>query len=433
MLSKFTIILLLLTNISLYASQLSTIKSKIRREEKPTTANMNLVFPYIFRTDSMGVTVGAGGVFKGQFQDQLMLGATAFASSEGARGIYLGGWDYLIPGTKRFFLSIDLMYAYYPSQRTYGAIDYFDRESHSGDNDSDKNDFKSASGHDNWFDIKLEYVLPIGAAEKSPIIVYDLKGGILSSETDSGLEWNPLTSGITTLFLKQTNRYRDYEIEPEVVETAIHPLQLGISYNNTNFPVNPAYGSIQNVAYTEDFGWFESNYEWNFIEFEYKKFYSFGASQHSKQRTIAFDFWTADTPSWETEINSKGESVIVNRPPAFEGATLGGFYRMKAYPANRFNDRSVIYTSLEYRYTLKWNPIAEVKWLHFLQSDWIQIVPFAEGGRVAPEYRIETLTEDWKFDVGVGFRALFDGGVLRFDIAVGDEGVGFWAMMGQPF
>jgi len=431
--SKITTIVLLLITISLHANQLSTVKSEIHREEKPHTSNMNLISPYIFNSEAMGFTVGAGGVFKGQLQDQFMLGATAFASDEGASGVFLGGWDYLIPGTDRLFLSIDLMYAYYPKQRTYGALHYFEGENHPGDNDSDPNDFQTASGFDNWLDIKLEYVLPIGAAVKSPIIVYHLKGGMLSSETDSGLEWNPLTSGVTTLFLKQANRYRDYEIEQDVIETAIHPLQLGISYNNTNFPVNPAYGSIQNIAYTKDFGWLESNYEWDFIEFEFKKFYSFGASQYSKQRTIAFDFWTADTPSWESKIDKNGKSVFVNRPPSYEGATLGGFYRMKAYPMDRFNDRSVIYTSLEYRYTPKWNPIAEVKWLHFLQSDWIQLVPFVEGGRVAPEYKIKTLSKDWKFDVGLGIRALFDGGVLRFDIAVSEEGIGFWAMIGQPF
>ena len=55
---------------------------------------MSLVFPYIFSTESMGLTVGAGGVFKGQFQDQLMLGATAFASAEGARGMGLSNsWN----------------------------------------------------------------------------------------------------------------------------------------------------------------------------------------------------------------------------------------------------------------------------------------------------------------------------------------------------
>ena len=431
--SKIITSLILLFSISLYASQLSTIKTKISRAEKPHTSNMNLVFPYIFSTESMGITVGAGGVFKGQIQDQLMLGTTGFVSIEGARGIYLGGWDYLIPGTKRLFLSIELMYGFYPSQRTYGAIDYFDGKAHSGDNDSDKNNFATAAGHDNWLNFKLEYVLPIGAAQKSSIIAYDLKDGLVSSEIDSGHEWNPLISGVTTLFLKQYNRYRDYEIEQGVVETAVHPLQIGITYNNTDFPVNPAYGSIQNFAYTKDFGWLESNYEWEFLEFGFKKFYSLGGSQHAKQRTIALDFWTGDTPSWESHVNSKGESIIVNRPPSYEGATLGGFYRMKAYPIDRFNDRSVIYSSIEYRYTLKWNPIAEIEWLNFLQADWIQIVPFVEGGRVAPEYRIKTLTKDWKFDAGFGFRALFDGGVLRFDIAVGEEGVGFWAMIGQPF
>jgi hypothetical protein len=431
--TKFISLIIICTTLSLSAQHLTTVKSRIHRAERPGVNQTKLVIPYIFSTESMGATIGAGGVFKGQFQDQLLLGATAFTSAEGANGIYLGGWDYLIPGTERLFLSIDTMIAHYPNQRTYGAINYFDGKGHPGDNDSDEDNFTEASGDDNWLNIKLEYVLPIGAAAKSPILTYDLEGGVLTSEIQSGHEWNPLTSGVTTLFLKQYNRYRTYEIEPGEVESSIHPLQFGITYNNTNFPVNPAYGSIQNIAYTQDFGWFGGESEWNFVEIGLKKFFSFGESQYAKQRTIALDFWTGDTPSWESKTNAKGESVIVDRPPAYEGATLGGFYRMKAYPMDRFNDRSVIYTSIEYRYTLKWNPIAEIEWLNFLQTDWIQLVPFAEGGRVAPEYRFDTLTEDWKYDVGLGIRGLFAGGVIRFDIAVGDEGVGVWAMIGQPF
>jgi len=106
---------------------------------------------------------------------------------------------------------------------------------------------------------------------------------------------------------------------------------------------------------------------------------------------------------------------------------------MRGYPIDRFNDRSVIYTAAEYRYTLKWNPICRVSWLRFLQSDWLQLVRFVEGGRVADEYSLSELFSDWKVDGGFGLRAMFAGAVVRFDIGFSDETTSVWAMFGHPF
>ncbi len=104
---------------------------------------------------------------------------------------------------------------------------------------------------------------------------------------------------------------------------------------------------------------------------------------------------------------------------------------MRGYPSNRFNDRSVIYTTAEYRYTLKWNPIANVNWLRWLKLDWFQLVPFIEGGRVADDYG--DLFSDWKFSGGLGLRALTAGTVVRFDMAASDEGGAAWVMFSHPF
>lgn len=40
---------------------------------------------------------------------------------------------------------------------------------------------------------------------------------------------------------------------------------------------------------------------------------------------------------------------------------------------------------------------------------------------------------DWKVDGGFGLRAMFAGGVVRFDVGISDEGTNVWAMFGQPF
>jgi hypothetical protein len=148
---------------------------------------------------------------------------------------------------------------------------------------------------------------------------------------------------------------------------------------------------------------------------------------------VAINFWTGDTPSCEEGKNADRNIEISHRPPFYEGAPLGGFYRMRGYPIDRFNDQSVIYTTAEYRYTLKWNPIGKVSWLRFLQSDWLQMVGFVEGGRVANTYSLSELLSDWKVDGGFGLRAMLAGGVVRFDVGISDEGTNVWAMFGQPF
>lgn len=148
---------------------------------------------------------------------------------------------------------------------------------------------------------------------------------------------------------------------------------------------------------------------------------------------LALNFWTGDTPSWEETTSSDGTVTITHNPPFYEGATLGGFYRMKGYPQDRFNDRSVIYTAAEYRYTLDWNPLGTISWLRFLQTDWLQLVGFVEGGRVANEYDLSELMEDWKVDGGVGLRAMFAGSVARLDVAASEEGTSMWVMFGHPF
>jgi hypothetical protein len=82
---------------------------------------------------------------------------------------------------------------------------------------------------------------------------------------------------------------------------------------------------------------------------------------------------------------------------------------------------------------LKWNPIGNVSWLRFLQSDWLQLVGFVEGGRVADEYSLSELFSDWKVDGGFGLRAMFAGEVVRFDVGFSDETTSAWVMVGHPF
>lgn len=411
----------------------ASVKFSSIRAENPKMAKEVLVLPYGFPSESMGTTFGIGGGVKGYGQDQMLIAGTAFASADEAKAVVLGLWDYRLPKTKRLFFSAIGSAGYYPRQRAYSENPTGYTGVRSGDNDSDKDDFIEDEGDDNWWEMKLEFVLPIGAVKNDGMTTYHLKGGQLVSGGSGGEEWNPLESGVSVFVIRQFNRYQKYETDEGDIDGTIHPVEFGLLYNNTDFAPNPSSGSSQYISYTQDFGWLESDQTWNFLDFEASKYFSLGESDNARQRVLALNFWTGHSPSWDLERTEEGNTVIRHRPPFFEGSKLGGFYRLRAYPNNRFNDRSVIYSTAELRYTPWWNPIGELRWLRWLKMDWMQLVGFVEGGRVAPDYEFDELFSDWKADAGLGFRAMMAGGIVRFDFAVSEEGSAGWVMFGQPF
>jgi len=433
-----TAITLLLVSVfapqGVYARPEASTKFSTTREENPNGSKNTLILPYAFPSESLGFSVGVGGGMKGYGQDQLLIGGTALGSFDGAGIGVLGMWDYNLPWFKRLFFSAIGSVGYYPAQRAYAYPFFTPGETRPGSNDSDQDDYVETEGWDNWSDFKLEYVLPIGSAKDSGILAYTTRQGMLISEPSGGETWNPLKSGVTVLLLHQYNRYQTYEPEElGEVDVTVHPFRLGLYYNNTDFPTNPSQGSTQYVAVTHDFAWLESDDIWTFVEFEASKYFSLGETDWARQRVIALNLWTGDAPSWEEHLTPEGNIYTTGSPTFNDGATLGGFYRMRGYPQNRFHDRSVIYTSAEYRYTLDWNPLAAISWLRFLHTDWLQLVGFVEGGRVANEYDFSELFSDWKVDGGLGLRAMMAGGVVRLDVGASDEGVNAWVMFAQPF
>jgi hypothetical protein len=427
------IILPLAANLA-YAKPRATVKQQSLRIENPRAGGQEtLILPYAFSSDSMGTVFGVGGGAKGYYQEQLLLGGTVFAGSDDTYGFVLGAWDYRPAWSERLFLTGVGSYGHYPRQRAYTRRAFDPSVTRRGSNDSAEDDYDEAGGNTNWADFKIEYVLPLGAAKSTAMATYHLRGGMLEKGATGGESWNPITSGVTTVMLRQYNQLESYESEFGDIERQIHPLELGVGYNNTDYPVNPSIGSSQYLGIKRDFGWGDATTTWTFVEFEASKYFSLGTSDWAKQQVVALNFWTGDAPTWEEKLNNEGNIELDGNPPQYDGATLGGFYRMRAYPTSRFNDRSVVYSTAEFRYTPWWNPIGAISWLQWLQMDWWQFVGFIEGGRVANEYTVSELTSDWKVDGGIGLRAFMAGGVVRFDVAVGEEGASAWVMFGHPF
>ncbi len=423
-------LVLLLSNLVL-AQPAASVKTSVLRTEGQAAETLYL--PYIFSTEGMGTVVGLGAMRKGFLQPQMISGATIFAGPE-SNGAAVGVWNFRIPYTQRLYLSVIGMNGDYPRNKAYTSGHHaFDTHmARPGANDSSNQQFIQGSGYSDWSDFRLEYALPIGATSSSGMVEYQLKRGLLTSKASGGETWNPLTSGASVVILRQYNRHQSFTTEDDLfVSGKVNAISLGFLYDNTDFPINPEHGSKQYIAIHHNPG--NSNQmAWQFAELEVSKYISLGSSNWARQRILALNTWLAYSPSWQQVNKGQGQASIINNPPYNEGATLGGFYRMRGYDQNRFSDKAAFYTSAEYRYTLEYNPIEEVNWLRFLKMDWAQLAFFAEAGRVAPQMDSQ-LFSAMKTDVGIGIRALMAGSIVRLDMAYSEEGMSGWVMIGHPF
>ena len=68
-----------------------------------------------------------------------------------------------------------------------------------------------------------------------------------------------------------------------------------------------------------------------------------------------------------------------------------------------------------------------------LDIDWIQLVGFGELGRVAEEWKADTLHEDMKWTAGAGVRVMVNHLVVRFDMAASDEDVIAQVFISHPW
>lgn len=414
-----------------HAKPPSQVKYSIERQEN-TKMRESLVLPYAFSTDDLGAVIGVGAMATGLYQKQMTLGGTVYGGAD-TKGVGLGLWNYRVLDSQRLFFSAIGMVGKLPLLRAYAPLpEQTSPSPRPGANDSSFDDFIQASGSSNWWDVTLEYVLPWGSAKKQSMARYQLVGGLLQNEKQQA-PWNPLVTGTSIIVARQFNRYQQYINETGKLSGAVHALEMGMLYDNTDFPANPSQGSSQYVAFSYNPKWLESKEAWTFVELEMSKYFSLGKSAFAKQNIIALNAWLGYSPSWQLSYDDTGNSQVSNNAPFLEGATLGGMYRLRGFRQNRFHDKAVVYATAEYRMTLDYNPIANVRWLTFLNLDWLQTVLYVEGGRVSPTFHRDTLFTEWKSDVGVSLRALTAGIVVRLDFTRSTEGTSTWLMVGHPF
>jgi len=415
-----------------FAVSLGTSGVLANQQTVPSGSTISL--PYGFYSEHFGLAAGyVQGIF-GKPQPQASLLGTVIGGSNGSGMAFGLAKDLMTPFSDRLFVDAIGQVGYYAKAVSYTNGNPAFAGQPAGSNDSDKDNYIEGDGLDAFMLMSFRYVLPIGEGRDEPMDIDRLVNGLpLPGKEDADRVWNPFLSGRTNLELRPF--YRSQEIDSDYLNSELRTngIEFAVSYDNRDFVRSPSQGGSIRVRVSRDWGWADSSREYTVYGLEADKYFSLGSSEKFRQRVIALDFWTVDTPTWNDFDMVDGEPVY-HRPPAYAGATLGGLFRMRGYPSSRFQDRSAIYYSAEARFIPTWNPFNSWPWLQdHLGVQWWQLVAFGEIGRVAPKWNLSELHRDMKADAGLGIRLMTKGLVVRIDAAASDENFGIQMMVGQPF
>ena len=393
-------------------------------------SQQTLSLPYAFYNENFGFAAGYVYGVVGQPQKQSTLLATVMAGSKGSAMGFLVGRDIQMPRVERLFFDPVVSVGYFKDTESYidGNPDFPNERA--GSNDSDKDNYVKGDGWDNFFRLTFKYLLPMGDGKDQIISTYKIDRGLLTSGATGGTSLNPFKSGKSYLELRPF--YRSQQIDGNDVDEDVktNGLDFSVFWDNRDFYANPSKGFGLRGKVSRDFGWSDSSNSWTNVEGELDLYIPLQLSNRFRQTVLALDYWTSYSPTWDEQP----DGTVENRPPAYTGSTLGGIWRLRGYPSQRFNDKAAVYYAAELRIIPRWNPFNGWPWIQkYVGIQWLQFVPFIEVGRVASEWDFNKLHSDMKWDVGLGIRAWAKGIVIRIDTAVSDEEFGVQMMVSQPF
>jgi hypothetical protein len=395
----------------------------------PADSRINL--PYAFWNETFGYAVGYVYAVNGSPQPQAGMVASIMAGTEGSvLGFLMGQNIRPVRSLERLFVDPILSIGYFDNADVFidGNPDFPDERA--GSNDSDPDNFITGRGRDTFARARFKYLLPIGTGREHILPAFKFDAGILVDGANGGDAFNPWRNGRTWVELMPFFRSQNVENDLVDIDQATNGLELGLFYDNRDIGSNPSRGQSVRVRLARDEGWFDSSDSWTSIGAEADQYFSLGESTRWRQRVVALNAWTSYSPTWEERADGR----VDNRPPAFSGATVGGLWRLRAVPAQRFNDKAGIYYAAELRLIPDWNPMVHLPALQDrVGIQWFQVVPFVEVGRVAPDWEFSELHRDMKWNAGLGLRAWARGLVGRIDVAYSDEGFGVQMMVAQPF
>ncbi|HDM8225205.1 TPA: BamA/TamA family outer membrane protein [Vibrio campbellii] len=367
--------------------------------------------PFYFSTETLGSTVGLAGVAKGVGQPQAALFGMGLYSEKDSYVGFLSAFNYA--------LSSNLLFSTQMYQARFNDNPYYLGDQ--GSNSSSTEDKTVTNGDEENYKLEFKYLLPWGNVREHGLL------GAFQPVRDVSFA-SPVDSGVSSIIFTPFYSSRELDIYNDKKEEATG-FSLTFDWDNRDSVRNTTRGSHTSFDLTTGAESLQSEDLWLKWEFQNSQYYSLGPlGDWFDQQVLAFDFYTADTPTW-----NKCDGLMCARPPEQEQVRLGGLYRLRGYTAGRYHGRSAIHYSAEYRVLPDWQPLDDIPLINYYDLPWWQWVAFAEVGRVADDYDLKTLHEDMKWNVGGAVRFQVEGIVVRAEMAKGaDEGT-FRVMINQPF
>ena len=388
--------------------------------------------PFAFYSEFFGAAAGYSIFRFGYPQPQARVLGTIMAGSKGSVMAFFMGRDIPMPGTERLFLDPWVSLGSFADNRAYvGGNPAYPNE-RPGSNHSHSDNYLTGSGQDTFTRLRFKYLLPLGHGVDQTVSRNRFVDGLPVSGASGGDSWNPLESGKT--FLELQPFYRSLRVASS--EADIHStrrtsgLDGSIFWDNRDYPDNPTRGGSMRVRVSRDWGAVGSSGSWTVVEWEADWYHPLAQSAVIRQQVLALDFWTAYSPTWETNP----DGTVRHGPPGYAGATLGGLWRLRGYPAERFNDKAAACATAEYRVIPAWNPFERLPRIQRrIGVQWVQFVAFVEAGRVAPSWQFVQWSSALKWDVGLGVRFQVKGLIARIDFVRSPEQTAVQMMVGHPF
>ncbi|MGI9919167.1 BamA/TamA family outer membrane protein [Vibrio owensii] len=367
--------------------------------------------PFYFSTETMGSTIGLAGVAKGVGQPQAALFGMGLYSEKDSYVGFLSAFNYA--------LSPNLLFSTQMYQARFNDNPYYLGDQ--GSNNSSTEDKTVTNGDEENYKLEFKYLLPWGNVREHGLL------GAFQPVRDVSFA-SPVDSGVSAIIFTPFYSSRELDIYNDKKEEATG-FSLTFDWDNRDSVRNTTRGSHTSFDLTTGAESLQSEDLWLKWEFQNSQYYSLGPlGDWFDQQVLAFDFYTADTPTW-----NKCDGLMCARPPEQEQVRLGGLYRLRGYTAGRYHGRSAIHYSAEYRVLPDWQPLDDIPLINYYDLPWWQWVAFVEVGRVADDYDLKTLHEDMKWNVGGAVRFQVEGIVVRAEMAKGaDEGT-FRVMINQPF
>ncbi|EOB2786903.1 BamA/TamA family outer membrane protein [Vibrio vulnificus] len=377
----------------------------------PSWSPDTAVVPYYFVSDSMGNTLGVAGLAKHVGQANASVLGTALYSDKGSYVTYLSASNYQVGD---FWLLGAENY-----QGKFVDYDYYLGANAS--NDSTAADRAIATGKEAITRFSFRYIVPWGHAA--------FRGARAALEPTRQIKgFSPDRSGITTIEFQPFHTSREINaIAGQDSDST--GLSLKLDWDNRNDVRNPTQGfrTRLDITYADE-NWGNDN-DWLKYEYSSSGFWNLGGVDDLlDQQVFAFNFYIADTPTW-----NNCNTQTCQRPPEFDQVSLGGLYRLRSFSSGRFHGKSAINYSAEYRVLPKWQPLDDISVLNIYDIPWWQWVAFVDMGRVSDESRFSELHSDMQWSAGGAVRFQVEGIVVRAEMAWGSEESLFRVMVNQPF